>query len=129
MKRARSDGTDGARIVLFVTGMTCGHCERKVAGALEAIPYVDRARADARGGRAEAWLRAGTEDGPGIRASLASAVAAAGYEAVPGGAGRRDGLIAAAVGTGLAGLFALAESAGLFSFVPVPDGGSAPGML
>lgn len=129
MKRARSDGTDGARIVLFVTGMTCGHCERKVAGALEAIPDVDRARADARRGRAEAWLRAGTEDGPGIRASLASAVAAAGYEAVPGGAGRRDGLIAAAVGTGLAGLFALAESAGLFSFVPVPDGGSAPGML
>ncbi len=131
MKRARSDGADGARIVMSVTGMTCSHCERKVSEALESIPGVDRARADARRGRAEVWLRSGTEDGPGIRASLASAVSAAGYEADPGnaGKGRRDGLVAAAVGLGLAGLFALAESAGLFSFVPVPDGGTAPGML
>ncbi len=131
MKHRRSDGTDGARIVLSVAGMTCGHCERKVAQALEAVPGVDRARADARRGRAEAWLRAGAEDGPGIRASLASAVAAAGYEAAArdDGKGRRDGLAAAAIGLALAGIFALAEAAGFFSFVPVPDGSSAPGML
>ncbi len=131
MKRARSEGADGARIRLSVAGMTCGHCEHKVAKALESVPGVDRARADSRRGRAEAWLQAGVEDDPGIRASLATAIAAAGYEAVPGDAGkeRRDGLIAAAVGLGLAGIFALAESAGLFSFVPVPDGKSAPGML
>jgi copper chaperone len=64
-------------IIIDVAGMTCEHCERRVATALEAVSGVVRAQASHSENRAvvTADPNAATPD------ALKSAIAGAGYEA------------------------------------------------
>jgi copper chaperone len=65
---------DAMTIKLRVSGMTCGHCERAVRSALEAVPGVSRVVAvSAERGEAE------IEGSPSI-AALEAAVAEEGYK-------------------------------------------------
>ncbi|HSV56271.1 MAG TPA: sulfite exporter TauE/SafE family protein, partial [Magnetospirillaceae bacterium] len=125
-------GTDPVRTVdLGVTGMTCGHCERRVVKALKAVEGVADASADARSGKAQVTLNSTGRDGKAFRAALDSAIEAAGYgtgSPAPQ-AESRDKLASYAAGLGLAGAFALAEALGLFHSVPATDGSAAPAAL
>jgi Cu+-exporting ATPase len=64
---------------LTVRGMTCGHCEKRVAAALSALPGVQSATASAGQQRADV-IHAGDVS----LAALTAAVVAAGYEAEGG---------------------------------------------
>ena len=67
----------GETLKLNVRGMSCGHCEARVATALKEIKGVKDASADHQAAQATVTLKAGqTVD----RAELAAAVKAAGYE-------------------------------------------------
>ncbi|MFB6111517.1 MAG: heavy-metal-associated domain-containing protein [Halobacteriaceae archaeon] len=59
---------------LSVSGMSCGHCERTVEEALEAVPGVTTATADRENGTA-------TVDGEATPETLVEAVVEAGYDA------------------------------------------------
>jgi copper chaperone len=59
---------------LSVTGMSCGHCERSVVEALEAVDGVDDASADNEAETA-------TVEGDAPTADLVDAVEGAGYDA------------------------------------------------
>jgi len=58
-------------IELTVSGMTCGHCEKAVQGALKSVPGVQDVRVDLQGGTAtvqgeadaQALIAAVTEEG------------------------------------------------------------------
>jgi copper chaperone CopZ len=64
-------------VKLKVQGMSCGHCEMRVAGALKEVDGVKDASADHQAAQATVTMKAGkTAD----RAKLAAAVKAAGYE-------------------------------------------------
>ncbi|GHF58085.1 copper chaperone [Deinococcus metalli] len=60
---------------LTVSGMTCGHCEKAVTGALKNVPGVQDVRVDLPGGRAtvqgdadpQALIQAVTEEGYGAQ--------------------------------------------------------------
>jgi copper chaperone CopZ len=68
----------GQTIELRVTGMTCNHCEMRVAKALEAVPGVKDAQADHN--QQKAVL---TVQGDVAMADLIAAVDTAGYTAEP----------------------------------------------
>ena len=61
-------------INLKITGMTCGHCVRSVAGALKSVKGVTAAEVDLKGGAA-------TVEGSPDPAALVAAVAEEGYKA------------------------------------------------
>lgn len=64
-------------VKLKVQGMSCGHCEARVAAALKEVDGVKDASADHQAAQATVTLKAGkTVD----RAALAAAVTAAGYD-------------------------------------------------
>ena len=60
---------------LTVSGMTCGHCEKAVEGALKGVPGVQTVRVDLQGGTAtvqgeadpQALMAAVTEEGYGAQ--------------------------------------------------------------
>ncbi|WP_295814176.1 heavy metal-associated domain-containing protein [uncultured Deinococcus sp.] len=60
---------------LTVSGMTCGHCEKAVEGALKAVPGVQSVRVDLQNGTAtvqgeadpQALMAAVTEEGYGAQ--------------------------------------------------------------
>ncbi|MFC3832963.1 MULTISPECIES: CopZ family metallochaperone [Deinococcus] len=60
---------------LTVSGMTCGHCEKAVEGALKAVPGVQSVRVDLQDGTAtvqgeadpQALMAAVTEEGYGAQ--------------------------------------------------------------
>ncbi|WP_216328579.1 CopZ family metallochaperone [Deinococcus aestuarii] len=60
---------------LTVTGMSCGHCEKAVTGALKSVPGVQDVRVDLQGGTAtvqgeadpQALIAAVTEEGYGAQ--------------------------------------------------------------
>ena len=62
-------------IELQVTGMSCGHCEMRVANALKGVPGVKDARADHTEGKAIV-----TVEGHVSRDDMAEAVEQAGYQ-------------------------------------------------
>jgi len=69
----------GTKVDLRVTGMTCGHCQGRVEGALRAVPGVKKAQVDLQKGLATVTYdpaKASPED-------LQQAVRGAGYEATP----------------------------------------------
>ncbi|MFC7325802.1 heavy-metal-associated domain-containing protein [Halorubrum rutilum] len=59
---------------ITVEGMSCGHCERSVAEALEGVDGVERATADRESASA-------TVEGDADPDALVSAVSEAGYDA------------------------------------------------
>jgi copper chaperone len=59
-----------------VSGMTCGHCEKAVKGALESVAGPGKARVSLAEGKA--WV-----EGPADAAALVAAVAEEGYRAEP----------------------------------------------
>lgn len=60
---------------LTVSGMTCGHCEKAVEGALKGVPGVQNVRVDLQAGKAtvegeadpQALVQAVTEEGYGAQ--------------------------------------------------------------
>jgi copper chaperone len=64
----------GRKVELRVTGMTCGHCEMRVANALKAVPGVKDAEADHTRERAVV-----TVEGDVPMDAMAEAVERAGY--------------------------------------------------
>lgn len=80
---------------LNVRGMTCGHCEKRVVAALQAVPGVTSASAQAAANRASV-----EHNGQASTAALVAAVVDAGYEAdaaspeasEPGQSDAEDGL-------------------------------------
>jgi copper chaperone CopZ len=66
-----------ATLKLRVTGMTCGHCQRKVEQALKQTPGVYSAVVDLQAGEAEVDFN----DDTTTAEQLVAAVARAGYEA------------------------------------------------
>ncbi len=68
----------GETLTLDVQGMTCGHCETRVAGALKEIDGVRDASADHQAARATVTLQAGKTV---PRDKMVAAVKEAGYEA------------------------------------------------
>jgi len=68
----------GQTVELRVTGMTCGHCEMRVAKALEAVPGVKGAQADHNNQKAVV-----TVQGDVAVDDLVAAVDTAGYSAEP----------------------------------------------
>jgi heavy metal translocating P-type ATPase len=68
------------KIMLKVDGMTCPHCEARVAKSLEEVPGVKKAKANHKKGTAEVVLEKGAEVD---KAALAAKVVEAGYEARP----------------------------------------------
>jgi len=69
-----------ASVHLTVTGMTCGHCQKKVQSALEGVDGVYSAYVDLPGGFADVDYDASRTDA----AALVAAVAAVGYGATEG---------------------------------------------
>jgi copper chaperone len=65
---------------LAITGMTCGHCQKKVEDALQGVDGVFSVFVDQQGGSAEVEY----DDGRTTVAAMVSAVEAAGYGAVAG---------------------------------------------
>jgi len=61
---------------LKVDGMTCGHCARAVAEAVESVPAVERALVDLAAG--EVTVEGGADEG-----AVRQAIADAGYDARP----------------------------------------------
>ncbi len=70
-----------ANVKLWVTGMTCGHCQKKVEGALKAVKGVYTAIVDLPDGEAEVDFN----DDEATTAQLVAAVERAGYSAKLGG--------------------------------------------
>jgi copper chaperone CopZ len=70
-----------ASVHLTVTGMTCGHCQKKVQGALEGVDGVFSAYVDLTAGSAEVDYDESRADVP----ALVAAVEAVGYGASAGG--------------------------------------------
>ena len=68
----------GETLTLEVRGMSCGHCEARVAGALKEVEGVQEASADHQAGRATVTLKAGRTV---PRENLLAAVKESGYEA------------------------------------------------
>lgn len=68
----------GTTIQIHVDGMTCGHCEASVVGALEALPGVTSASADRGTGTATFQ-----SDGQSGAEAAVSAVLAIGFDARP----------------------------------------------
>ena len=72
----------GNKLEISVKGMTCGHCEMRVVGALESIEGVGTAKADRKKETAVAYL----DPESSVSASdLVDAVTQAGYEAAEAG--------------------------------------------
>jgi len=69
-----------ASVHLTVTGMTCGHCQKKVQGALEGVDGVYSAYVDLAGGSADVDFDESRTDA----AALVAAVEAVGYGAAAG---------------------------------------------
>ena len=67
-----------ARLTLKVTGMTCGHCQKRVETALGQVPGVFAAVVDLQDGLAEVDY----DDDAATFEDLTAAVARAGYSAV-----------------------------------------------
>lgn len=65
------------KVVLKVTGMSCGHCEMAVNKALMGLDGVKKAIADHKAGQAEVEV----EPGKTTREAMIQAVKKAGYEA------------------------------------------------
>jgi copper chaperone len=65
---------------LAITGMTCGHCKKKVEDALQGVDGVFAVFVDQEGGSAEVEYDAGRT----TVAAMVSAVEAAGYGAAAG---------------------------------------------
>ena len=55
---------DSSRLEFKVRGMTCASCERRIEGAILALPGVAGARAERGGERVEVILAAAAEGGP-----------------------------------------------------------------
>ncbi|MBN1640029.1 MAG: heavy-metal-associated domain-containing protein [Anaerolineae bacterium] len=72
----------GNQVELTVRGMTCGHCEMRVANALKAVPGVVDAQADRQ--REIAIVDLDANQAVSVEA-LVAAVKAAGYDAEPPG--------------------------------------------
>jgi copper chaperone len=68
----------GEKIELRVTGMSCGHCEMRVANALRGVDGVKDAKADHGKGTATV-----TVEGDVSAEALVAAVEQAGYQAEP----------------------------------------------
>ncbi len=66
-----------AKLMLKVTGMTCGHCQKRVETALSKVPGVFGAVVDLRDARAEVDY----DDDTATIEELTAAVAKAGYAA------------------------------------------------
>lgn len=69
----------GKTLELKVEGMTCGHCQARVEGALQKAPGVKKAQVDLAAGRATVTYDPARTD-PG---ALQKAVADVGYDASP----------------------------------------------
>lgn len=63
---------------LNITGMTCGHCQHAVKGALESVEGVRSVRVDLRSGVAQV-------EGQADVSALVAAVEEEGYQAAPVG--------------------------------------------
>lgn len=111
-----------ADAVLAIGGMTCGHCERRVREALEAVPGVAAARVSLADGSAVVRLAA-----PVAAATLVAAVEAAGYAASPRAPRRRIPL--PAFFAALAAVFALGwlltRAFGVNAVALLPDVGAS----
>jgi copper chaperone len=68
-----------AETVLKVSGMSCGHCQKRVFGALMSLEGVEEVEVDLATGTVRVLHQPGN---PG-RESMAKAVAGAGYEVAP----------------------------------------------
>jgi len=110
-------------LTLFVEGMACSSCEKRIEKALTAIPGVLRAKARQRGGQVVVDY---DEDKTSPEA-LKAAIEKAGYTVKKG----RDAstLIARGIGLVLVALYMIAGSAGLFNALPKVDAFIGYGML
>jgi len=70
-----------AKLMLTVTGMTCGHCQKRVETALAAVPGVFGAIVDLQDAIAEVDF----DDDTATAEDLTAAVAKAGYTATVSG--------------------------------------------
>ena len=117
------------RTVLAITGMMCGHCEKSVREALEAVPGVAAASVNLGSGRATVTLSSPVGDD-----ALITAVEAAGYKAAPLTLAQRVLAIAGffvtlscviAFGWALRHVFGI----DLLAFAPSPDASATLGAL
>ncbi|HUX41641.1 MAG TPA: sulfite exporter TauE/SafE family protein [Rectinemataceae bacterium] len=108
--------------ILHIEGMTCRSCERRIEAALGKVAGVESAKASQVGGRAT--IR---HDGGVVTEALRAAVEGAGYTVKEGPS--RATPIALGIGIGLAAIYFVANSLGLFNSFPIADSSIGYGML
>ena len=108
-----------------VEGLTCASCERRVEGAVRALPGVSSAKASvsAASVAVEYDARSTTPE------DLRSAISGIGYTALPAGGGRAASLVALGIGVILVAAYLAASASGAFSVLPVIDSSLGYGML
>ncbi len=113
----------GARVTIYVDGMTCPACESRISKSLLALGGVADARAQVRGGRVEVEYDESLID----LGTIKSAIERVGYAVRE----KREAGTKIAVGFGvlLAALYLLASSSGLFNALPKVDASLGYAML
>jgi len=118
-----ANNAESSTTTLFVDGMTCTSCERRIAVALGKLDGVTAVRASMQGGKVEVEH----ENGKAALADLRLAIGNAGYtirEQKNGGT-----LIALGIGILLSAAYLAANGLGLFNAIPMVDASISYGML